>query len=240
MIDLLVTNKYYRLQLYITMNTRSNEAVKKGPEGRLTQAERTALSDTRMVETAIELIVQHGIEGMTLKEVGEAAGYSRGLAGYRFGSKEGLMNHVIRAIGDEWLRELKQVTRDKVGLDAICAAIDAHYRFCREAPDRVFAFYILWFQSVSPDSLCKDVMASIHERRQKDVTEWIEQGIKQGLIDPSVDADVIAEQFCSAVIGIVYQWLVKPEAMDEVEQLHAGLKQIMKQLLPPKNMQGDT
>ena len=65
------------------MSSGRNNAVKKGQEGRLTQAERTALSDTRMVETAIDLIVQHGIEGMTLKEVGEAAGYSRGLAGYR-------------------------------------------------------------------------------------------------------------------------------------------------------------
>lgn len=222
------------------MNTRNNELVKKGPEGRLTQAERTALSDTRMVETAIDLIVRHGIEGMTLKEVGEAAGYSRGLAGYRFGSKEGLMNHVIRSIGDEWLRELKQVTSDKVGLDAICAAIDAHYRFCREAPNHVFAFYILWFESVSPGSMCKDVMVSIHERRQKDVSEWIGEGIERGLIDPSVDADVIAEQFCSAVIGIVYQWLVKPEALDEVEKLHAGLKQIMKKLLPTRGQQGNT
>jgi AcrR family transcriptional regulator len=220
------------------MSSGRNNAVKKGQEGRLTQAERTALSDTRMVETAIDLIVQHGIEGMTLKEVGEAAGYSRGLAGYRFGSKEGLMNHVIRTIGDEWLRELTQVTSGKVGLDAICSAIDAHYRFCREAPDHVFAFYILWFQSVSPGSLCKDVMVSIHERRQKDVAEWIKQGIEKGLIDPSVNTDVVAEQFCSAVIGIVYQWLVKPEALDEVERLHAGLKQIMKKLLPPVQGQG--
>lgn len=220
------------------MHTRSNEVVKKNAKGRLTQAERTALSDTRMVETAIDLIARYGTEGMTLKEVGEAAGYSRSLAGYRFGSKEGLINHVIRAIGDEWLQELKQVTRDKVGLDAICSAIDAHYRFCREAPDHVFAFYILWFQSVSPGSLCKDVIVSIHERRQKDVAEWIEQGIGQGLIDPALNPGVIAQQFCSAVIGIVYQWLVKPEALDEVERLHAGLKQIMKKLLPPPAQAG--
>jgi AcrR family transcriptional regulator len=224
--------------VFALMHTGSKEMVKKNAEGRLTQAERTALSDTRMVETAIELIVRHGIEGMTLKEVGEAAGYSRSLAGYRFGSKEGLMNHVIRTIGDEWLRELKQVTRDKKGLDAICSAIDAHYRFCREAPDYVFAFYILWFQSVSPGSLCKDVIISIHERRQKDVAEWITQGIAGGLIDPSVDAEAIARQFSSTVIGIVYQWLVKPEALDEVERLHSGLKQSMKKLLPPPAQAG--
>ncbi|MEX2525813.1 MAG: TetR/AcrR family transcriptional regulator [Gammaproteobacteria bacterium] len=217
------------------MSIHSSEVVKNVSQRRLTQAERTALSDIRMVETAIDLIVRHGVEGMTLKEVGESAGYSRSLAGYRFGSKEGLMKHVIRSIGDEWLQELKQVTADKVGLDAICAAIDAHYRFCREAPNHVLAFYILWFQSVSPGSLCKDTMMSIHKRRQKDVAEWIKQGMAAGLIDASVEADVIAEQFCSAVVGIVYQWLLNPEAMDEVEKLHRGLKQTMQQLLLTKN-----
>lgn len=217
------------------MNTQL-DTVKEKPEGRLSQAERTALSDTRMVETAINLIVQYGIEGMTLKEVGEAAGYSRGLAGYRFGSKEGLMKHVIRAVGDEWLQELKQVTCDQVGLDAICAAIDAHCRFCREAPNHVCAFYILWFQSTSPGSTCKDVMAGVHKRRQKDAAEWIEQGIKQGLIHPSVDAGIVSEQFCSAVIGIAYQWLVNPEAMEDVEKLHEGLKQTMRKLLPLGDM----
>lgn len=221
------------------MSTHLNEVVKKSPQRRLTQAERTALSDDRMVETAINLIVQNGIEGMTLKEVGEAAGYSRSLAGYRFGSKEGLMKYIIRSIGDEWLQELKQVTGDKVGLEAICAAVDAHYRFCRNAPNHVLAFYILWFQSASPGSMCKEVMLGIHKRRQKDVAEWIEQGIEQGSIDASVDADAIAEQFCAAVVGIVYQWLVNhPEAVDEVEKLHSGLKQTMKQLLSQNNDRG--
>jgi len=225
----------FQIQSLLFMDIHTGGAMKNFSDRRLTQAERTALSDDKMVETAINLIVRHGVEGMTLKEVGEAAGYSRSLAGYRFGSKEGLMKHVIRSIGDEWLQELKRETGDKVGLDAICSAIDAHYRFCLEAPNHFLAFYILWFQSVSPGSLCKEVMVGIHKRRQKDVAEWVEKGIEQGLIDSSVDADVIAEQFCSAVIGIVYQWLVNPGAMGEVEKLHSGLKHTMKQLLPKKN-----
>lgn len=213
------------------MATHTDEALKKGTEGRLTQAERTALSDTRMTETAIELIVRHGVEGTTLKEVGEAAGYSRGLAGYRFGSKEGLINHIVRAIGDEWLQALKQVTQGKTGLDAICSATDAHCRFCREAPNHVLAFYILWFESVSPGSTCKDIMAGVHQRRRKDVAEWIRAAQDEGSIDAGVDADLIAEHFCSALIGIVYHWLIKPDATDDVEILHEGLKSVMQTLL---------
>jgi AcrR family transcriptional regulator len=80
-----------------------------------TQAERTALSDARMLDAAVQLIVERGAEGTTLKEVGELAGYSRGLAGYRFGSKAQLFSFIVRSVGEEWLRELGQAVENKVG-----------------------------------------------------------------------------------------------------------------------------
>ena len=50
------------------------------------QAERSAQSDKKMFEAAIELINERGTAKTTLKDIGEHAGYSRGLASYRFGS----------------------------------------------------------------------------------------------------------------------------------------------------------
>jgi len=115
---------------------------------RRTQAERTALSDARMLDAAVALICERGSAGTTLKDVGERAGYSRGLASYRFGNKGGLFAFLIRSIGESWLRELRRAVRDKVGLDAIEAATDAHYRFIVEAAEPIRAFYILWFDSI--------------------------------------------------------------------------------------------
>ena len=207
-------------------------------DARLTQAERSARSDKRMLDTAIKLIVEKGTEGTTLKEVGEAAGYSRGLAGYRFGSKAGLFGFVVHAISEEWLAELKAVTTGKSGLAAIHAATDAHYRFCREAPDHVRAFYMLWFESISPGAAAKEVITGIHRRRQSDVAEWISSAISMGTIDSSVDADAVAAQFCSALVGIVYQWLLNPTAMSEIKKLHDGLKRTMVLLLSAQQVQG--
>jgi len=116
-----------------------------------TQVERTAISDARMLDAAVQLIVQRGAEGTTLKEVGEIAGYSRGLAGYRFGNKANLFSFIVRSVGDDWLQELGQAVERKVGLDAILAATDAHYHFVLESADRIRAFYILWFNSIGPD-----------------------------------------------------------------------------------------
>ena len=199
--------------------------------GPRTQAQRTALSDARMLDAAVGLIVEKGADGTTLKEVGEFAGYSRGLAGYRFGSKANLFSYIVRSVGEEWLRELGQAVENKVGLEAIIAAADAHYHFVLEAADRIRAFYILWFISIGPDVAFTHVLAHVHARRQKDVEAWIESGVAAGKVRKDIDVRVIADQFCAAIIGIVYQWLVAPDAHESIKQLHDGLKQQMVSVL---------
>lgn len=199
---------------------------------RRTQAERTARSDARMLDAAVALICARGAAGTTLKAVGEQAGYSRGLAGYRFGSKEGLFRFVVRAVGEAWLQELTAVTRGKVGLAAISAALDAHRRFLAEAPEHVRAFYILWFEAIGPDSSVRTVIERVHERRRRDVLAWIGGGIDAGEIDPAVDAEALADHFCGAIVGIVYQWLVQPEPRARIGAMHETLKVTMRAHLP--------
>lgn len=194
---------------------------------RRTQVERKEISDAKMLEVAIKLIAERGTEQVTLKDVGEKAGYSRGLAGYRFGNKAGLFDFVLHSVGDEWLNELTSVTRNKVGYNAIAAALDAHIKFCEEAPSHVKAFYRLWFESLAPDSPLKPVILGIHTRRRADVINWIDKSMATSTISPQL----IADHFTAAVSGIVYHWMSDPDNLDEMRALHNGLKQVMKLML---------
>jgi AcrR family transcriptional regulator len=202
---------------------------------RMTQPERTALSDTRMADAAVALICERGAAATTLKDVGLRAGYSRGLASNRFGSKAGLWSFLIRRIAEEWLEQLQRSVAGTSGVDTIHAAVDAHCRFLLDSSERIRAFYILWFESVGPDPALRAVITGAHERRRRDVEEWIRAGIKAGSVRPDVDVTAVAEQFCAAVIGIVYTWLVSPLARAEVRHLHAGLKQQMTVVLSPRS-----
>lgn len=199
----------------------------------LTQDERSALSDARMADAAVALICQRGAAGTTLTDVGVRAGYSRGLASARFRSKAGLWAFLVRTIGEEWLGALRHAVAGTSGLETIHAAVDVHCRFLLESSERIRAFYILWFDSVGSVPELRAVIASARQRRQRDVEEWIASGIEAGMIPDSVDITTIAEQFCAAVIGIVYSWLVSPRAHIEVRQLHAGLKDQMTRALSP-------
>src|SRR6218665_1778714 len=68
------------------------------PRVRRTQAERVAESDRRLIEAAIRLIARVGYTHTTLESIGVEAGYSRGLVQHRFGSKERLLEDLIKHI----------------------------------------------------------------------------------------------------------------------------------------------
>lgn len=184
-----------------------------------------------MLETAVQLITEHGTTNTTLKDVGEMAGYSRGLAGYRFGNKAGLFEFVFRSVAAQWLESLTEATAGKIGHDAIGAAIDAHYQYCADTPYYFSAFYTLWFESIGPESVLQEVVANIHQRRAHDVAEWIKAGIKENTIDGSVDADEVANFFCAMIVGIVYQWLLNPDDLDAIKALYNDLKSTMQSKL---------
>jgi AcrR family transcriptional regulator len=200
---------------------------------RMTQAERTEISDRLMLDAAVKLIVERGVERTTLREVGENAGYSRGLAGHRFGNKAGLLDFIVRTVGEDWLRQLTRATRGLHGYKALAAAIEEHLKFCLEAPDHVRAFYIVWFESVAPKSPLKKVMSGIHDRRRRDVAKWIREGVGRGEPKPALPVDAVAGQFNTAIVGIVYHWLQHPEDTEGVAALHRGLQRNMKALLAP-------
>lgn len=174
------------------------------------QAERSVLSDRRLTEAAIELLVRRGIQGTTLQAVGEVAGYSRALATHRFGSKAGLFGNVLRVASADWLAFVKDAVGDRVGVDALWAATDAAQEFIRERPDEIKAMYLLWFMSIDPGADYASNIGSVHKAQRRDVSRWIAAGQRSGEVVSDVDPERVAEQYAASMAGIVYQWLANP------------------------------
>jgi AcrR family transcriptional regulator len=201
-----------------------------------TQQERQAISDAAMASAAVAIICERGAAATTLKDVGVRAGYSRGLAGYRFGSKAGLWSFLVHTIGEEWLRELGGVVAGTTGVGTLHAAIDAHRRLLVRSPDRIRAFYLLWFDSVGPDPVLRAQIARIHDRRRRDVERWIDGGIATGTVRADADVRAVAGQFVAQIVGIVYEWLVAdPDTAEHgrVAEQHEHLKRQMTEALAP-------
>jgi AcrR family transcriptional regulator len=173
--------------------------------------ERTALSDLRLTEAAIELMVKNGIQGTTLQAVGETAGYSRGLATHRFGSKAGLFAKVLQVASADWLGRMQEGVGKRIGCDALCAAIDSAEEFFKEKPGEVRAMYLIWFLSIDPSADYRADLAKVHRAQRRDAAAWIRAGQRADLIDASLDPIRTAEQYVASMSGIAYQWMADPK-----------------------------
>ena len=180
----------------------------------LTQAERTAISDKAMLDAAIELILEHGTDKTTLQAIGERAGYSRGLATYRFGSKAGLFDEVCKSISRRWLDYLQVGVGDLIGIDAMAAALDAFFKFVSESPEDARVLQILYCGAGSPKSEYQQTSASIHQAQLDDVEEWVQAGIDEGSIRKEVDPKSVAAQYIAYISGMTYLWLINPSSID--------------------------
>lgn len=186
----------------------------KRSNGKKTQAERTALSDQRMFDAAINLIIERGTQKTTLKEIGELAGYSRGLANYRFGSKDRLLLELFASFDERWKAHLGSYIRGKTGINAVLAAADALRDFLKLESNYMRAMYILWYESLGHESEIRSKLADHHDIYRKDATQWIKEGIVNGEINSKVNAEQFAVQYCAFIFGLVYQWLVNEQALD--------------------------
>ncbi len=176
-----------------------------------TQAERTALAESRMVDAAIELLNTAGVQGTTLMAIGEMAGYSRGLATHHFGSKSGLFRAVLRHVSTAWSEELLQSLDGKTGRAAVTTAIDSHLAHALKHPEYIRAQNILWGAALDPSSEFKPNVTQFMRIQRESVAAWVEGGQAAGEISENIDRERFAEQFYGGLIGINSQWLVSPD-----------------------------
>jgi len=177
---------------------------------RLTQADRSALSERRTLEAAVALMGERGYEKTTLAAIGQAAGYSRGLPTHLFGSKEELFARVIRWISDMGRPQLESALQGRTGVDALFAFADAHRQFADENPVMNRALYVLWFQSLIADSPMRAAAIDDLLGHRDRVRRIIEEGIARGEIRSGVDPSAEAIQFCGTLFGLGLQRLIDP------------------------------
>lgn len=198
--------------------TRPKAAQKRGGAKR-TQAERTAESDKRLLDAAAELILAHGTHRTTLKEIGERAGYSRGLANFRFGSKEALFSEMLRLYNRRWKQEASDFIGDRTGLDAFRSALDGVTHFVTTDAKFMRSMHILYYETLASSQTIRQRLSEQHAAYRADIAKYVAQAIKDGDANPDVEPDRVAVQFCSFVFGLVYQWLVAPDSVNIEEAI---------------------
>ena len=199
---------------------------------RLTQAERSLLSERRLLEAAVRVMCERGYEDTTLAAIGAAAGYSRGLATHRFGAKTDLFAAVMRAVTRNFYARLEQGGAGRAGVEALLAFVDTHRQLAHEEPDAMRAMLVLWLQSLISRSRMREAALQDLLGHRDWVQGAIERGQAAGSIRADVDAHAEAVQFCGTLFGLTLQWLIDPFGADLERTLTRFRQRVTDELRP--------
>ncbi|SDO63335.1 transcriptional regulator, TetR family [Lutimaribacter pacificus] len=147
---------------------------------RRTQVERREEAESLLIAAATKLISIKGFSGFSLAEVGDLAGYSRGLAGHHFGTKENLQIRVAEYIFGETFNEMAALVGHKPrGIPFIEALLE----YCVKAAEteRAKALTMLLSEAQMNEKLYAIIMR-FHQRALRNLEYEIQQGKVEGNI----------------------------------------------------------
>jgi AcrR family transcriptional regulator len=192
-----------------------------GPSPR-TQSDRRETAEARILDAALRIIAERGTDGMTLAEVGEAAGYSRGLPAHYFGSKDGLVDALADFLVMGYRRRFAEARELRQGLEAICSRVDVYLTVAAQDLTSSRAFQVLMAEALSTGRRAASRMAELNRSSLGFFEEHLRTGIAQGEVRPDIDPASQAVLILGCVRGVIAQALLDegqvdlPAARDEM------------------------
>lgn len=177
---------------------------------RRTQAERRDESGRSLVEAAIAVVAREGVSAATFDAIGREAGYSRGLATQRFGSKQGLIEAVIDRLHEQQEAALVEHDIDaRPGLEAVLAFVDLYLRGLAGEHDGR-AYFMLLSAAVSDATELRAAFAAEHGRVERRLEDLVCRGQAEGDIRREIDPAAAALMIGGLLFGLSMQILVDP------------------------------
>ncbi|WP_319453955.1 MULTISPECIES: TetR/AcrR family transcriptional regulator [unclassified Mycobacterium] len=201
-------------------------------EPRRTQEERRVEAEQRLLAAAAELIGELGPSGVTLANIGERAGYSRGLATHHFGSKGAMMQRLVDSVTVEFRREVFAESVSDSALDEAMGLVSAYFQALSHPKPASRARLMLWADAVatgSPD-VRPSMVASDREFRDE-LAKRIERGVSSGEIARSIDPGGLAAVVVGMLRGVALQSMLDDEL--DLDACRAEVEEVLRSRVLP-------
>ena len=154
---------------------------------------RSQMSTSRLLAAAAELFADRGYRQTSLADIGERAGYGRGLVTRRFGSKQGLIVALLDHMIDVWMQgELLPAVANETGVAGIRRFFAAFCANARANSSNLRALESLMFEGLWGEAEVRERLTIIQQRGQELFCDLIHAGLKDGSVRPDVNVEAIS------------------------------------------------
>lgn len=178
---------------------------------RRTQADRSDQAVSALRAAALDMLLERGVAGLSLSEIGDRAGYSRGIVHYHFGSKETLLADLLGSLADSGRKAF--VDAEGKGLGAILQIIANIEARVASEPQQSLARIILINEAAASQSETFRRLATNYNRLSR---RTFEEKIREEatIADSPLSVSALAMLLLSVIRGIHEQWLAERETFD--------------------------
>jgi AcrR family transcriptional regulator len=195
------------------------------PPERRTQEERRGEAERRLIEAAATMVSEAGPARITLANVGERAGYSRGLASHHFGSKRALMQRLVESVTYQFREALFDQQESSDALGELGTLIDVYFDVVSDLQPINRARLVLWADAVAnPSDDVRPAMVNADQEFREEIEKRLRQAIVTGQVPDTVNAHGLATVIIAMLRGVALQSLIDDDidlaaARFEIEEL---------------------
>jgi AcrR family transcriptional regulator len=199
--------------------------VTEGIEGPRTQEVRRAEAERRLIAAAAELVGEVGPSKVTLANVGERAGYSRGLATHHFGSKGALMQRLVESVTHQFRDAMFDQGDADDPVTELRTLIGIYFDVITDLQPVNRARLVLWADAVAnPDDDTRARMVDADREFREEIEKRVKVAITAGQLPSTVHPHGLATVIVAMLRGAALQSLIDEHvdldaARSEVEAL---------------------
>lgn len=192
----------------------------------------------QLIDVAIEIIQDHGIDALRIDDVCERVGVSKGSLYWHFGDRNGLirealLEHMYR-MGDEQLSALNNAvdrftTRDDYLAKIYLALVDPFDK--SQVETRWQRLELI--AGARRDETLSAIMSDIQRRHHRYLSEIMEKALEQGILRSDVDPKAVAAMLVAVGLGSNVLSLLGDEGPTP-DQWNGFLLVMIEALFPPK------
>jgi AcrR family transcriptional regulator len=176
---------------------------------------RSRETETRILQTALDLFVRKGYHGTSIDEIMRKVGLTKGALYAHFTSKGDLLARIIEEFETKFIEQMIQIGTDFDG-DArgkLHRVVSFISRFAFEN-ENLCVFLTFLTIELNDDEKFKPLLKKVYQKYQIFISQMIRLGVQQGLFKKTLDPEVAALTFMALHDGVLHQWVLNRDNVD--------------------------
>jgi TetR/AcrR family transcriptional regulator, fatty acid metabolism regulator protein len=170
--------------------------------------------ETQITRAAYEIIARDGYENITVQDIADHAGFSKGIVYYYFRSKDDVMVSLFDstiAVLDRRFADVRRESPDpRQQLESVISIsldiVNEHIEFYR-------VIMVFWTQ-IHHKQLMRQVNAKLFSHWRREIEKILEQGMTRGVFKQGLAPRLVASSIIAKVLGVSLQYIFDPNAFD--------------------------